>query len=52
MMIEQSKEQRDQVEKSLNPYSNGMMIELAFTLIKLVHYGLNPYSNGMMIEQS
>ena len=28
----------------LNPYSNGMMIELRFTKIA------NPYSNGMMIE--
>ena len=36
---------------SLNPYSNGMMIELKRRgWIQMAIVGLNPYSNGMMIE--
>ncbi len=37
---------------SLNPYSNGMWIELMKKKIrKLLFLSLNPYSNGMWIEQ-
>ena len=36
----------------LNPYSNGMKIELMiFTAPIATMMGLNPYSNGMKIEQ-
>ena len=35
----------------LNPYSNGMMIELAVKMTRNdTLFSLNPYSNGMIIE--
>ena len=40
------------VHRRLNPYSNGMIIELQRWLTQ-THSGssLNPYSNGMIIER-
>ena len=42
------------IGKSLNPYSNGMMIEQHGQKQKTLrrNVSLNPYSNGMMIERS
>ena len=39
------------VDLCLNPYSNGIWIELGtYRLRHSVHSGLNPYSNGIWIE--
>ena len=35
----------------LNPYSNGMKIELVDILYMFARISLNPYSNGMKIER-
>ena len=40
----------DDNAKSLNPYSNGMRIELTLRVTPPVKRRLNPYSNGMRIE--
>ena len=38
-------------EECLNPYSNGMRIELYMGVIEKAYQArLNPYSNGMRIE--
>ena len=51
MMIEREKDSpHAAMPQSLNPYSNGMIIELACLLMVLAAVGLNPYSNGMIIE--
>ena len=52
MMIEHRTTQLEKRYYSLNPYSNGMMIELDFIDQIVETSGLNPYSNGMIIEQA
>ena len=37
--------------KGLNPYSNGMRIELFSDMVVMALLSLNPYSNGMRIER-
>ena len=42
--------EKEHFHRRLNPYSNGMWIELAKDYETLGRLRLNPYSNGMWIE--
>ena len=51
MKIEHDVDAMRKVQSCLNPYSNGMKIELAEQEALKTKNRLNPYSNGMKIEQ-